>query len=58
MHSYGIAIDIDPSHNPLGAKEGTIPSWFTASMQKAGFNWGGSWHSTKDIMHYQLATGA
>ena len=66
LHSYGIAIDIDPKENPQSAG-----SPYSGKMQKghvdavlqirnlAGrrvWSWGGDW-STPDRMHFQLDQG-
>lgn len=62
MHSYGIAIDMDPDHNTLqgsfGPVKTTFPKWYIAAFQANGFAWGGSWHGRRDAMHFQLCTGA
>lgn len=61
LHSWGVAIDLNPSHNQMGfsreslIKMGRKP--FTDSFVKcftdAGFDWGGHW-KTPDCMHFQL----
>jgi len=55
MHAFGIAIDIDPSHNVQGTK-GRMPSWVVKIFKKWGFTWGGTW-AKRDDMHFQYATG-
>jgi len=53
MHSYGIAIDIDPEHNPLGSKKTTLPKWYINIWKKHGFFWGGDYRKRKDPMHFE-----
>ena len=64
LHSYGIAIDINPTRNPYSKKFITdmptamvneILSLRTNSGAQV-WNWGGNWSSTKDTMHYEIAT--
>jgi len=57
LHSYGIAIDINPQENAMRTK-GNMPEWFIQCMKKYEFVWGGDWKSSKDPMHFQLASGA
>jgi hypothetical protein len=57
MHSYGIAIDLDPAHNALGAKVGRMPKWVVAIFEKHGWFWGGKFKRRKDWQHFQFATG-
>ncbi len=54
-HSWGIAIDIDPEGNPLGAIHGRIPQSVVQSFKDEGAEWGGQWHHRKDLMHFQWA---
>lgn len=54
-HSYGIAIDMDPEHNPLGSTKTTFPAWYIAIWNKHGFFWGGDFKGRKDPMHFQRA---
>lgn len=51
MHSYGVAIDIDPAHNAMGTRP-TMPQWFVSQWIAAGFSWGGSWRK-QDGMHFE-----
>ena len=56
LHSWGIAVDFDPSKNPVGGKN----SWlrtdagqrFVKVFEDHGWTWGGRW-SFKDDMHFQ-----
>jgi len=59
MHSWGIAVDFDPTENPYGGRN----SWmrtdagqrFVQVFEDAGWTWGGRW-SFKDDMHFQRVT--
>lgn len=53
MHAYGLALDIDPSHNVLGSKKTTLPGWYIGCWTSAGFDWGGNWTKRKDPMHFE-----
>jgi hypothetical protein len=59
MHAYGLAIDWDAPHNPLGAPAGktffTPDSLLVRAFQEEGWEWGGNWHSRRDAMHVQAA---
>ena len=58
LHSYGIAIDWDPEHNPrkrpLTRK---LPDWWYDIWKTHGWS-DGRHFSTPDPMHVQFATGA
>lgn len=53
LHSWGIAVDVNPKTNALG-KTPTLSREFVACFKEAGFDWGGEWQR-KDGMHFQLA---
>lgn len=59
MHSWGIAIDLDPERNGLGKKwkpnSGMMPEEVIAIFERHGWTWGGRWR-TPDSMHFQAAT--
>lgn len=59
-HSYGYAIDIDPSRNPIyyNSKGGVyaLPKNVGALAAKYGLHWGGNWHTRKDYMHFSVPT--
>jgi hypothetical protein len=58
LHSYGIAIDWDPNHNPRKKPlTKTLPDWWFAIFLKWGFS-NGCKFPTPDPMHIQFATGA
>lgn len=55
-HSYGAAVDINPSKN--GYYEGTtgpydIPQAYVDAFHHHGWSWGGNWNSSKDYMHFE-----
>lgn len=61
LHSFGIAIDVNPSKNPNCVK-GTscfynpitdIPPQIISAFKAHGFVWGGNWRSVKDYMHFE-----
>lgn len=71
LHSFGIAIDINPAQNPMvigderypsgamyderGATPGTITKDIVDLFAQHGFEWGGNWQSLKDYQHFQIA---
>ena len=50
-HSWGIAVDFNPSTNPYG-EEPTLPLEIVEIFRRWGFSWGGGW-STPDGMHFE-----
>jgi hypothetical protein len=52
-HAYGCAIDLDPTHNPLGAKKGRMPADVVQIFKSEGWRWGGDYHGRKDWMHFE-----
>lgn len=61
LHAYGMAIDIDPSRNPIyyngrGGRHG-LPRNVGALAAKYGLTWGGNWRNTKDYMHFSVPYG-
>lgn len=58
LHSYGIAIDWDPMHNPRQKPlKKTLPDWWYEVWKKNGWS-DGRHFKTPDPMHVQFATGA
>lgn len=58
LHSYGIAIDWDPDHNPRQKPlKKTLPDWWYDLWAKRGWS-DGRHFNTPDPMHVQIATGA
>jgi hypothetical protein len=58
LHSYGIAIDWDPDHNPRKKPlTRTIPDWWFDIWRIHGWQDGRAF-PTPDPMHVQFATGA
>ena len=65
LHSFGIAVDINPSANPsCGITEACrcyndlvtdMPTEFVQAFKDAGFDWGGDWVEHPDPMHFEWA---
>jgi hypothetical protein len=56
-HAFAIAIDIDPSHNPLGATTWRMPAWVIKIFNDKGWLSGTQYKGRKDAMHFQRCTG-
>ena len=57
VHSWGIAVDINPETNPMGTK-GNMPKDVIRVFKDHGFSWGGDWPGKrKDPMHFQYCEG-
>lgn len=57
LHSYGLAIDINPGANPVthGKVRTNLPPNIAQLAAKYGLSWGGSWRgSKKDPMHFSI----
>lgn len=58
LHAYGLAIDIDPSRNPVtwnGQNITALPRGVGAMAARYGLKWGGSWTGSKrDTMHFSI----
>lgn len=57
LHSYGLAIDINPSANPVsyGNVITNLPKGIGRLAAKYGLVWGGNWQgSKKDAMHFSI----
>jgi len=58
LHSWGIAIDINPESNPYqpgnyGPPQSDIPIQIVNIFKKYGFAWGGDWPGERDPMHFE-----
>lgn len=53
-HSWGIAIDLEPTKNPLGSK-GKMHKDIVRIFKDHGFSWGGDFKYRLDPMHFQFA---
>ena len=59
FHSLGVAIDINPDTNPHlfdGRTVTDMPSNVSAMAAKYGLGWGGNWRTSKDTMHFSMAS--
>lgn len=56
LHSWGIAIDLNPEENQLGTL-GVMDQDIISAFEAYGFEWGGNFINRKDPMHFQYATG-
>jgi hypothetical protein len=57
LHSYGLAIDINPAQNPVayGKVITNLPKGVGRLAAKYGLAWGGQWNgSKKDPMHFSI----
>jgi hypothetical protein len=54
-HTFGLAIDLNPSRNPAKSTQGEIRKYpkFIAIMKRHGFIWGGDWKNYVDDMHFE-----
>lgn len=61
LHTWGIAVDIEPGENPLGepwVDDGKrLHPAIIATFKAQGWFWGGDFHGTKDPQHFQWAAG-
>jgi hypothetical protein len=56
MHAYGVAIDMDPDHNPFKGKTRRMPDDAVRIFKDQGAAWGGDWSAgSYDPMHFQFA---
>lgn len=54
LHSFGIAIDINPNENPNGNPcKWDLPQVVIETFKKNGFRWGGNYNKTCDTMHFE-----
>jgi len=54
-HTFGTAVDLDPSDNPAGSRSGAIREYpeFINIMNCHGWLWGGDWRDVDD-MHFEF----
>lgn len=61
VHSFGLAVDINPVQNPhTFPPQGRVtdmPPNFVNMFIQEGWGWGGNWNSSKDAMHFSKARG-
>lgn len=61
LHSKGLAMDINPTDNPVtynGHNITNLPPGVGSLAAKYGLKWGGSWiHSKRDPMHFSVPYG-
>ena len=55
-HAFAAAIDIDPAHNPLGAKKGKMSPIVIAAFKNQEWLWGGDYKGRKDWMHFEAVS--
>ncbi len=55
-HAYAAAIDIDPEHNPLGAKLGKMSPIVITAFKNQEWLWGGDYKGRKDWMHFEAVS--
>src|SRR5574341_670173 len=56
-HCWGLAVDLNPETNPLGAAGDMSPE-IIAVFTSLGFEWGGTWEgAARDPMHFQYCRG-
>lgn len=53
-HSWGLAIDLNSTTNPMGPTLVTdMPAWMVGMWTECGFRWGGAYQGRKDAMHFE-----
>ena len=62
LHSWGMAIDINPQSNPYqigktGDPQTDIPPKVLEIFKNHGFQWGGDWVGERDPMHFEFYGG-
>lgn len=57
-HSFGIAIDIAPTGNPLGSRTARWPAFAVQAFKKQGARYGGDYSGRKDPMHAEFVSPA
>lgn len=57
LHSFAIALDIDPGQNPYlksGPVKTNIPAYVVRLAREVGIEWGGAWKRPVDAMHFEI----
>lgn len=54
MHSWAIAVDVDPAANPYNTSTHNIPGYVFECARLAGLACGYDWKSPKDPMHFEF----
>jgi hypothetical protein len=58
VHSWGVAIDLDPERNGMGDTTPAMPSFAVKIFEEKGWVWGGRWKGRGcDGMHFQRCEG-
>jgi hypothetical protein len=53
-HSWGLAVDLNATTNPMGPDLVTdMPDWMVERWTSRGFRWGGHYRGRKDSMHFE-----
>lgn len=54
-HSWGLAIDLNATKNPMGYRLVTdMPRWLIDMWAALGFSWGGNYRTRPDAMHFEF----
>lgn len=54
-HSWGLAVDLNSTSNPMGSELKTdMADWMPKLWGELGFRWGGAYPGRKDAMHYEF----
>jgi len=52
LHAWGLAVDLNASENPLGARP-RLDRRLVRIFERHGFTWGGRWPTQPDGMHFE-----
>jgi len=55
-HAFGAAIDVDPSHNPLGSIKAKSNPIIVTAFKNQGALWGGDYKTRRDPMHFEFVS--
>lgn len=56
LHTWGLALDFNPGKYPLGSLK-RMPDAIVDVFKRHAWTYGGDFHSRKDGMHFQFASG-